>query len=243
MNSKIKAAFDEVHAEDALKQRTKRYLAAQTRSARRPGGFYSGRLVAACLVLALFGFGGWRFYVTPVSAISVDVNPSVELNVNRFDRVVSVDGYNEDGTALATAVELTNLEYSDAIEVLLSSDAMSSYLESDAQVSITVVGRSDEESEKMRARIAACDYAAAPNVACQSGNRKEVAAAHEAGLSFGKYRAFLNLQALAPEVSVEDVRGLTIRQIWDWIAELSGETGAGCGEGAGHGGEGYRGGQ
>ena len=31
--------------------------------------------------------------MTPVSAVSIDVNPSIELGVNRFDRVVAVEGY------------------------------------------------------------------------------------------------------------------------------------------------------
>ena len=31
------------------------------------------------------------------AVISVDVNPSIELSINRFDRVIDVEGYNADG--------------------------------------------------------------------------------------------------------------------------------------------------
>lgn len=49
-------------------------------------------------------------------------------------------------------------------------------------------------------------------------------AAHEAGMSFGKYKAFLELQALNPDITAEDIKDLTMRQIRDMIAELSGNT-------------------
>ena len=36
--------------------------------------------------------------------------------------------------------------------------------------------------------------------------------AHKAGLSVGKYRAFLELKAKKPEITPEEVQGLTMRQ-------------------------------
>ncbi len=222
MNNRIKQAFAEVRAQDTLKQRTKAYLEKRMQRM-RPNPAHVRRLAAcACIAVLLLGFGGWRLHETPVSAISVDVNPSIELGVNRFDRVVSVTGYHEDGEALAAAVNLKNLPYAEALDTLFTSDAMYQYLGGDALVSITVIGSTDAKSEEMRACIAACDYAASPKVECQSGNREEAAAAHAVGLSFGKYRAFLTLHALDEAITVDDIRGLTMRQIRNWIAELSG---------------------
>mgnify|MGYP006964182038 CR=1 FL=1 len=51
--------------------------------------------VAACLLLLFLG--GRQFYFIPTVKISIDINPSMELGVNRFDRIVSVEGYNDDG--------------------------------------------------------------------------------------------------------------------------------------------------
>ena len=31
--------------------------------------------------------------MTPTAYISIDINPSLELGINRFDRIVSVEGY------------------------------------------------------------------------------------------------------------------------------------------------------
>lgn len=225
MNNQIHDAMGIVHAEESLKQSTKAFIASKTSAHTK--ATHSRRMAAAfaCFALLLLGFGGWRFYMTPVSTISVDVNPSLELGVNRFDRVVSVEGYNDDGTALAASVSLTNLSYSDALDVLLSCDGMRQYRESNGLISITVIGNTEQKSEEMQAKISSCSYAASPNVECQRGNSEDVTAAHEAGLSFGKYRAYLELQALDPTISTEDVQGLTMRQIRDWINKLSAGSG------------------
>ncbi len=221
MNNRIKEAFDNIHAEDQLKRDTREFLSTYAVRTRKPMRF---RRVAAVFASFALILGGLGFYMTPVSAISIDVNPSVELGVNRLDRVVTVDSYNDDGTDLAASVDLKNLNYSDALEVLLSSDAMQPYMtENDGLVSITVIGATEQKSEEMYSRIRSCRYAESPNVECYSGNREDSAAAQKAGMSCGKYREFLKLQSLDSEVTTQDVKDLTMRQIRNRINELSGE--------------------
>ena len=78
MQDRIRAAFDSVHAEDALKERTRRFLAGKTRNyAHGPAPAYR-RLapVLACFLFLLLGLGGYWLYFLPTSYISIDVNPS-----------------------------------------------------------------------------------------------------------------------------------------------------------------------
>jgi hypothetical protein len=221
MNNRIKNAFDKVRAEDELKRNTKDFLSARAARTVSLQRFQRTAVAFACLALVMLSFGGWRFYMTPVSAVSIDVNPSVELGINLFDRVVAVEGYNDEGIDLAESVNLKNLNYSDAIETLLASETMQSYVAEDGLVSITMIGSDDRKSEEMISRIRSCSYAGSPDVECHKGNRAEVKAAHKAGMSFGKYRAFLELKDFDPEITADDVQGLTMRQIRDRINEKS----------------------
>ena len=84
MNERLKEAFGAVHAEESLKRGTLDAIRRKTRGYRRCA--LPRRLVPAlaCLMVALGGLGG--LYFTPTSVISIDVNPSLELSVNRFDR-------------------------------------------------------------------------------------------------------------------------------------------------------------
>ena len=43
----------------------------------------------AIILLFVFGIGSYMVYSKPIDYISIDINPSVELGVNAFNKVVS----------------------------------------------------------------------------------------------------------------------------------------------------------
>lgn len=243
MRDELKTALDKVTADDALKQSTRAFLARQTRdygaAKSRPR---VRRLAAAfaCLALVVVGGTGYWAYFSPTCAISIDINPSVELGVNRFDKVVSIEGFGEDGRALAESLDVRFLSYTDALDCLLANPTVEDYLAQDEVMSIAVAGGNQGQADAILAHAETCTQGT-ENVYCHAANAEEVEHAHEAGLSFGKYQAFLRLQALDPSVTAEDVQGLTMREIQDWIDRLSGDSqntasgGAGNGSGAGRG--------
>lgn len=252
MNNRVKDAFDCIHAEDALKKSTKAFLQEQLNKdhTRRRFPYKCMAAVMACLLLVIAGWRGYSAYFTAVFTISVDVNPSIEFDVNRFDEVISVEAYNEDGADIIGAVDMRFLDYRKALELLFQNEDMSRYLTRDQLVEITVCGENADRKQEMLENLTACT-ASYGNFHCAAGDMEEVAAAHSVGLSCGKYRAFLELQALNPYVTAEDVKGLSMRQIRDQITALSGDTystvpedgteiekevaGYGCGDGSGNG--------
>lgn len=238
MENRIKEAFDSIHAEEQLKDRTKKILSEQLSPKKkqkitRKGGYTPGRqlaVMAACFLMVIIGAGGYTSYFTEVSAISIDINPSIELGINCFDRVISIEGYNEDGSKLAEKLDIQFMDYIEAIDEILEDEEINSYLSADEQLSITVIGDDEEKSQEMLTNVNAC-AATHENVYCHSGNAKEVEAAHHAGLSFGKYQAFLELRGLDENITVEDVENLTMKEIYEWIEKLSGETNSTFSEG------------
>lgn len=225
MREQLIRALDSVHAEESLKRQTRDFLARRTRgfSARPAGRPLRLAAAAACLVLLLAGGGGWACF-TPTSTVSVDVNPSLELQVNRFDRVISVEGFNQEGEALADALDLTFLPCSSAVERLLDSADMAPYLSRDSAVTITVVGSDQGQRDRL---LAALEGAAAlhQGAYCCAYSTEEVASAHHLGLSYGKYAAYLELQALAPEITPEEVARMSMHDIRSLISALSGASG------------------
>ena len=80
-------------------------------------------------------------YFTPTATISIDINPSIELGVNRFNRVVSVEGaYNADGVKLAGELSVQYADYMDALGQVLANDTVAALLDADGVLTITVVG-------------------------------------------------------------------------------------------------------
>ena len=98
-----------------------------------------------CCLFLLTGVGGYRLYFTEASVISVDVNPSLELNLNFFDRVISVKGYNEDGENLAEEADVKFLDYKEALEEILYTECVKECMDNEELLLITVAGKDEEK--------------------------------------------------------------------------------------------------
>lgn len=91
------------------------------------------RLVAAAAALALvIGIGaGAGFYLrnqVVAATVSLDVNPSVELSVNRDDRVLEVSANNEDGKIIIGDMDLTGSDLDVAVNAIVGSMVRNGYL-------------------------------------------------------------------------------------------------------------------
>lgn len=224
MNDRIKETFDKIYAEEELKEKTKKFLSQKTQEYKKD---YKKRSIinypalistAACLLFLFLG-GRW-IYLTPTAEISIDINPSIELGVNRFDKVISVNSYNDDGQTLADSLNIKFINYAEAIRRIMENERITDLLSDDEIMTIAVVGSDEKRYAKMLSNIKS--YTAGQrNTHCYFADSAEMAAAHEMGLSYGKYKAFLNLQALDPNITPEEIQGMTMREIRDLIASLS----------------------
>ena len=238
MRDELKTALDKVTADDALRQSTRAFLARQTgdfgAAKTRPHTARRFAAAFACLALVVAGGTGYWAYFSPTCAISIDINPSVELGVNRFDKVVSVEGIGDDGEALAETLDIRFLDYADALDALLADPTVEGYLSQDEVLSIAVAGENEAQADAILAQAETC-AAGTRNVYCHAADSAELEHAHEAGLSFGKYQTFLILQWLDPSVTAEDVQELTMRELHDRIAALDPDAALTLSGGYGHG--------
>lgn len=224
MEDKLREAFDAIHAKEELKEKTRGFLARKANgyAARRTVRYVGLAAAALCLLCVLIG--GGRFYFTPAVTVSVDINPSLELGVNGMGVVVSVEGRNDDGQELAQSLAIRFLPYEEAITRLVEDDRIAALLSEDELLTVTVIGGDEGQSRQILDQTRSC-LADRENVYCCLAQPEEVQAAHETGLSYGKYRAFLELQALDPAVSPEEIQGMTMREIRDRIEALSESAG------------------
>ena len=86
---------------------------------------------AACLVLAVTG-GGVGYYLqsnTVASIISLDVNPGVELTVNRQEKVLSAAPTNEDAVDILDGMELKGTPLDVAMNAIVGSLVKNGYVD------------------------------------------------------------------------------------------------------------------
>lgn len=221
MHDQFREAFASIRATDQMKRNACAFvhdaLSAQTQATQPRVRRMPLRRVFVCcaaLVLMLCAMGGYRLYATPVSYISVDVNPSVELGLNRLDRVVRMEAFNDDGATILQGLKLQHKKYTQAIELLLADKTFSGYLTPDALLSFTVVS---DKQEALLAGIQQCHGYAQANAQCHGANEQLMEQAHHSGLSVGKYKAFLILSQYDKTITAEDCRELSMRQLCDMI--------------------------
>ncbi|MDE5696273.1 MAG: hypothetical protein K2I96_02510 [Lachnospiraceae bacterium] len=226
--NKIQKSMENIRATEEMKQNTLQYL--ETQRAKQGRGIFQWKpytalryVMAVICIFLLAGTGGYAVYSRPVSYISIDVNPSIELSVNCFGRVVSVKGYNEDGQDILEHVPLKNISYQQAIDRLLQDAYYIRFLNRDSQLVVTVIS---EHSDVMLEQINANDSFQALGALTYSSDAACMDEAHQHEMSFGKYRAFLELAQYDASITVEDCHGMTMGEIQDRIRTCQGHGGS-----------------
>lgn len=245
MDDKIKAAFDTIRADDELKNSTKAFIAKKTHgyTVRKALNYRKIILVSAAACLALVLFAGVGLYFTPTARINIDINPSLELKINRFDKVISVNALNDDAKTLVETLDIKFMGYDEALRKILDNQNIETMLYDNEIMTITVIETNSAQSARILSNAKTCANGY-NNVYCHSASSKEASEAHALGLSCGKYQAYLELHAIDPDITPEDIQGMTMREIRERIAdlmpdngndELPSTTGGHHGNGNGHG--------
>lgn len=219
MNDMIKAAFNSVHASGELKSKTQAFITQKSRnySMRRSADHKKIIPVTVCAALALFA--GIKLYFTPTTHINIDINPSIDLGINFFDRVVSVKALNNDGASLLNDLDLKFSSYDEALRRILNNGSVEAMLSDNGTMTVTVL----ETNSAQSANILAC-AGGYGKVHCHSVSSKQASEANELGLSYEKYFAYLELSAIAPDITSEKIRNMSMREIRDLTTQLT-ETG------------------
>ena len=249
----MKEAFDQIHASQELKAHTHRQVLQAMEAQHKPAQSVWKPLcaLAACLLVVVLGLGGYHLYFTPTSVISIDINPSLEVDVNRLGRVIGLHGYNQDGEEFVASLDVLHQNYQQAMDEILNSDTIVDCLNRGGFLSISVVELSGNQGDEITTYVSDCT-SGHHNVSCSTISSQEAHEAHHVGLSYGKYEIYAQIVAYDPDFTPEEANEMTMRELRDMLARLqtddpqqtlptvddtdsSGEKGHGQGNGNQHG--------
>lgn len=84
--------------------------------------------IAAAALLALgTGYGAYC-YTVPYSYVHLDINPSIELTANVYDRIIKAEALNEDGQKLLKGRNLKHVKIDEGVSDLLGAAVQEGYL-------------------------------------------------------------------------------------------------------------------
>ncbi len=170
--------------------------------------------LAACLIIAALGIGGVAWAWQPYAYVAIDVNPSLELGVNRFNRIASAQAFNADGEQVLEAADVDGMTYEEALDAVGA--AIQGYLSSGATVEVTVVCDDRAQATALEDASRRClDSEGAGEVHCSHASSDERDEAAAAGMGLGKYRVYAALVDAGVEISADQASEMTMRELLD----------------------------
>ena len=238
--SNIRTAFDKVTADEKLKENAKRQVIAEMGKIMDEGD--SNNLdskiaddfvpkkpkkkhrvlypVAASLALFIaIGFFSIDYYYTEASYVDMDVNPSIELKLNNFDRVIGSSAYNDEGEKILEEVNVNNKKVEKAIDLLLKEMDEEGYIVDDGLITLAFQTNDKAKENSLLNSIKGLDIVAIighesnSELEVYSVDEKTKMEAHELGLSCGKYLAYTELKEVAPETTPAECKNHSIQEI------------------------------
>ncbi len=101
----------------------------------------TGNVLTAAACVCLMLFGAWQLLLSPFGTVRMTINPDVQFTVNRLERVVKLEGLNEDGMALIQGVSYLGKTTEQLADELADRAVDMGYLRTDGTITVTVSGR------------------------------------------------------------------------------------------------------
>lgn len=173
--------------------------------------------VAASFAIVLGSCGGVGTYAwaKPVSVVSLDINPSIEYSLNRFDRVISVAGKNNDGERIVDALgnSLKNTDITTALTITVEQLSTDAYLDADNTnyMVIGVYSKNDSKASSLKDTVDAFtpDSEAVCSIATVNVSEEVKETADSLGITGGKMELINEIASVATDPSDIDYSTMT----------------------------------
>lgn len=177
---------------------------------------------AACLALALFL--GVQFYQlnTVASIVSLDVNPSVELSINKKQKVLAATATNQDGVQILEGMDLKGTQLNVAVNAIVGSLLKNGYVDELANsILITVededTARGTALEQSLAGEVDAILTSASVNGAILSqtvgSNQDLQAKADQYGITLGKATLIQSMVDQNSQLTFEELAGLSVNEL------------------------------
>ena len=187
-------------------------------------------LIAACLAVMLLG-GGGVFYQRAnavASVVSLDVNPSIELKVNRSEKVLSCTPLNEDAKSIladmGNGADLKGAKLDVAVNAIVGSLVRNGYLSSiSSAIMISVEDKDTSRAEKLQRELtsavdgvlqtSAAKASVLTQTLTQDAGREQQA--RENNISTGKAALVNRVLAINSTLKFDELAALSVEELKD----------------------------
>ena len=175
---------------------------------------------AVSLVMMAFLYGGWFQFLRVDSVVDLDVNPSIEIQVNRMNRVIDLEALNEEGEQVVAGMAYRYVRLDNMVEAILGSMYRQGYLQDEeSAVLISVLNRNLRRASELEhtlvIEVGQLLAEQTPHIYSQvlpDDSLREKAAQYR--ISQGLLNLMEKIIAKNPEYTIEELRQLSIPELY-----------------------------
>lgn len=225
IKKKIKDSFNNIKLpdfdEEALKKRKGMvYMKNEKKTSKKGLIIGLSTCLVACVCLFI-GLGYFNNNLKVATTIGIDVNPSIELTINKNEKVLDVIANNDDAKIILEGMDLSGSNINVAVNALIGSMVRNGYIDELANsILISVDNPDSAESERLRQKIvdelnSFINSGNNISVVSQSisSNSDAEALAKQYGISVGKLELIEKLIAKNNLYTYEGLKDLSINEL------------------------------
>ena len=205
---------NEILEKAKLEMSTKR--AARPRSLKRIFAPIAACFVIAVLSVVIFASLRGENYQT----VYIDVNPSVELQINRFGKVNGVVYHNTDAEEALNGIKLKGKSAKSALENVIAAFDTAGYFDTEAELYISALdknGKTDDLLDDLSEHAEKIKGNKKYNVNTSKVTKEMRDEAKAEGISPGKYKVIAAIIEENPEYSVDELKDKSMAELKDLL--------------------------
>lgn len=189
---------------------------------------YKSISVAAAIIMMLIGGLQVKTYYTPYGYMNIDINPSVELAYNKYERIIGIKGLNDDGEKIVQHIEdIKNKRIEEGVKNIVEAASNENYLigESDNAIMLSLYSPDSSKGDKLKEKVNN-----SVNVYLSSNNKKaelinetvtkeEIDRAALQKVTIGKLKLYEKVKQTNPNISLEEIKNKPVKEIIKIIKE------------------------
>ncbi len=191
---------------------------------KKPRRRWAPLAVAAALavVCCAFGLTSWRSASAVASVVSLDVNPSIQLQVNKNEKVLSADALNQDAEVILDGMDLKGTQLKVAVNAIVGSLLQNGYLDRLSSAILISV----EDDDALRAARLESDLTSEVGTALQNASAgaavlsqvvgydaELISLAQGSSISVGKAAMVRDVQALNGQLDFNALSALSVEEL------------------------------
>lgn len=189
---------------------------------------YAAAAAGICLcILLVFSL---RFQRRASSIVDFDVNPSIEIVLNKENKVLRMEAINHEGEEILEDIDYKNREVDQVVEQMLDEMIAHGYLSKEKlenHILLSVEHPDHEKAEELRIRLnsAVSKYLNEKGIAVQvtdqemSENEEEEEIAEKYGISLGKLTLIRKVMKEHENLKIEDLTQLSLNELIQLLEE------------------------